>query len=93
MGASDDATETCFFVKDNGVGVEARHHARIFGLFDQLNPKTEGSGAGLAIVKRIIELHGGRIWVESPPGGAGSTFWFTLKAPRVKTTQNPAEKM
>ena len=57
--------------------VWSRYHQRIFGLFDKLNPKSEGSGAGLAIVKRIIELQGGRIWVESA-GSGGSTFWFTL---------------
>jgi PAS domain S-box-containing protein len=80
VAGTDDGPETRFFVKDNGIGLEERHHKRIFGLFDKLNPKSEGSGAGLAIVKRIIELQGGRIWVESPEGGIGSTFWFTLPA-------------
>jgi PAS domain S-box-containing protein len=77
IGTSNGGAETRFFVKDNGVGLEPKYHQRIFGLFDKLNPKSEGSGAGLAIVKRIIELHGGRIWVESA-GSGGSTFWFTL---------------
>ena len=81
IGASSDGTETRFYVKDNGVGVEPRHHERIFRLFDKLDPKSGGSGAGLAIVKRIIETHGGRIWIESP-GSGGSTFWFTLQAPQ-----------
>jgi PAS domain S-box-containing protein len=81
IGASSDGPETRFFVKDNGAGLEAKYHLKIFGLFDKLNPKSEGSGAGLAIVKRIIELHGGRIWVESA-GSGGSTFWFTLEEPR-----------
>jgi signal transduction histidine kinase len=71
-------------VKDNGIGLDAKHQKRIFGLFDKLNPKSEGSGAGLAIVKRIVELHGGTIWVESPEGGTGSTFWFTLKGPHER---------
>ena len=79
IGASNDGLETRFFVKDNGAGVEPGHHERIFGLFDKLDPKSGGSGAGLAIVKRIIETHGGRIWIESPGCGGGSTFWFTLK--------------
>jgi signal transduction histidine kinase len=79
IGASNEGAETRFFVKDNGAGVEARHHARIFGLFDKLDPKSGGSGAGLAIVKRIIETHGGRIWIESQGNGGGATFWFTLK--------------
>ena len=82
IGASSDGTETRFYVQDNGVGVEPRHHERIFGLFDKLDPKPGGSGAGLAIVKRIIETHGGRIWIESPGSGGGSTFWFTLEEPR-----------
>jgi PAS domain S-box-containing protein len=77
IGASNEEAETRFFVKDNGAGLETKYHQRIFGLFDKLNPKSEGSGAGLAIVKRIVELHGGRIWVESS-GSGGSTFWFTL---------------
>ena len=66
-----------FYVKDNGVGIEPDYHEHIFGLFNKLNSKAEGTGIGLALVKRIIEVHGGRIWVESEVG-AGSTFLFTL---------------
>jgi PAS domain S-box-containing protein len=67
-----------FFVRDNGMGIDPRYHQRIFGLFDKLDPKTEGTGVGLAVVKRIIEVHGGRIWIESDGLGHGSTFYFTL---------------
>jgi GAF domain-containing protein len=67
------------FVRDNGVGIAPDHFDRIFGLFNKLDIKSDGTGIGLALVKRIIEMHGGRIWVESVPG-AGSTFSFTLPA-------------
>lgn len=66
-----------FFVRDNGVGIPEELQGRIFGLFDKLDINSEGTGVGLAIVKRVIEVHGGRIWVESKPG-KGSTFYFTL---------------
>jgi signal transduction histidine kinase len=66
-----------FFVRDNGVGIAPGHFERIFGLFNKLDPRSEGTGIGLALVKRIIEVHGGKIWVESE-GGEGTTFFFTL---------------
>ena len=66
------------FVQDNGIGIAPAYHERIFGLFDKLDPLSEGTGIGLALVKRIITVHGGRIWVESDGLGTGSTFCFTL---------------
>lgn len=75
--APNEDGKAIFFVRDNGVGIESQYHERIFGLFNRLDPNVEGTGIGLTLVKRIVEIHGGRIWVESEPG-IGSTFFFTL---------------
>jgi PAS domain S-box-containing protein len=74
-----------FFVEDNGLGIEPQYHERIFGLFNKLDAKSEGTGVGLALVKRIIDLHGGYIWVESDGAGRGATFFFTLPRPAAAT--------
>jgi PAS domain S-box-containing protein len=67
-----------FFVCDNGSGIDAHGQAEMFGLFVRFNPQVEGTGLGLALVKRIVELYGGRIWVESAGLGQGACFYFTL---------------
>ena len=72
------ATSPVFFVRDNGMGIDPRHRSRVFNLFEKLDPKAEGTGIGLALVKRIVELYGGRIWVESAGLGQGACFYFTL---------------
>jgi signal transduction histidine kinase len=64
-------------VRDNGVGVDPDHASRIFGMFARLNGETDGTGIGLAVCRRVVEAHGGRIWVE-PAQGGGSAFRFTL---------------
>ena len=75
-------------VRDNGAGIAPSYHEKIFGLFDRLDHAAEGTGIGLTLVRRIVELHGGRIWVESEGDGRGSTFYFTLeesvRVPRVE---------
>jgi PAS domain S-box-containing protein len=81
VGAQDRDGQKVFFVRDNGIGIEKRYFDKIFQIFQRLpaaKKHGEGTGVGLAIVKRIIELNGGKIWLTSEPG-KGSTFFFTLK--------------
>ncbi len=78
VGLRFQGQETVFTVRDNGSGVDPRYRDKIFGLFERLETCEEGTGIGLAVVKRIVEMHGGRIWVESEGEGRGSTFCFTL---------------
>jgi len=78
IGMDASGPEIVLFVRDNGLGIDPRHQSKLFGIFEKLHPGTAGTGMGLAMVKRIIEVHGGRIWVESAGPGQGSTFRFTL---------------
>ncbi|MBN1908762.1 MAG: PAS domain-containing protein [Pirellulales bacterium] len=78
IDARRDGTHVVCSVRDNGQGIDPRYREKIFGLFEKLDPKTPGTGIGLAIVHRIVELHGGHIWVESNAPEPGSTFHFTL---------------
>lgn len=79
IGAKEEANEVVVCVKDNGIGIAPQYHERIFEPLKRLHTQQEypGSGIGLAICKRIVSAHGGRIWVESKPG-EGSTFYFSL---------------
>jgi len=85
VAAADAGTFWQLSIADNGPGIEPRHHERVFQLFQVLTPRDqkESTGVGLALVKKIVELYGGRVWIESQPG-EGSTFLFTLpKAARA----------
>jgi signal transduction histidine kinase len=77
VSALADREEWVVTVRDNGVGVDPEHAGRIFGMFSRVNGDTEGTGIGLSVCRRVVEAHGGRIWVEAAEGG-GSAFRFTL---------------
>jgi len=78
IAARRDGDQTVCCVRDNGTGIDPGDHEKVFGLFERLDPKSEGTGTGLALVRRIVEVHGGRVWVESEGTGKGCTFCFVL---------------
>ena len=78
IGAEEVDGEWICFVRDNGIGIDPQFSDRVFGLFERLNPAGDGTGIGLAIVHRIVDYHGGRVWVESEGEGTGSKFCFVL---------------
>lgn len=78
IGATEKDGMVYCFVGDNGCGIEAQYHQQVFGLFERLNNDVDGTGIGLALVKRIVEVHGGSIWVESEGAGHGCKMMFTL---------------
>ena len=78
IGMCERAGRRCFFVRDNGIGIAADYHDLVFGLFERLKRDVDGTGVGLALVKRIIEVHGGEVWIESDGPGHGTSVFFTL---------------
>jgi chemotaxis family two-component system sensor kinase Cph1 len=81
IGVRYNEVQAVIYVRDNGIGIAPQYQEKVFDLFEKLDAVTEGTGIGLAIVKRIVETHGGQIWVESEGHGHGSTFCFTLPQP------------
>lgn len=84
IGRRIEGNKNVFFVKDNGIGIDPSQHDKVFELFYKIDNKSEGTGVGLAIVKRIIEVHGGHMWIESELG-KGCTVAFTL--PQATSTK------
>ena len=78
VGFQEKDGRTVYHVRDNGIGIDSSFHDKVFGLFDQFDQEAEGTGIGLALVKRVVEAHGGQIWIESEGVGKGASFSFTL---------------
>ncbi len=89
VGFREEAERFVFYVKDNGIGIDPKYHQEVFGIFKRLHKQEEyeGTGAGLSIVKRIVDDHKGEIWIESE-AGKGATFFFTI--PKRLDEEGPA---
>ncbi len=77
IGSKDMGHEIHFYIRDNGPGIAKEYHQKIFGLFQRLESDNRGTGVGLTIVSRAMQLHGGRVWIDSEIG-AGATFWLAF---------------
>lgn len=88
IGIRPERNNVVCYVQDNGIGIDSAYHDQIFGLFNRLSTHTEGTGIGLALVKRIVEVHSGTIWVESAGVGHGATFCFRLPLAKIQPPQD-----
>jgi signal transduction histidine kinase len=94
VNTSDGPEWNVFYVKDNGIGIEAEFYDEIFRIFKRLNTtdrQEAGTGVGLTFVKKIVERHGGRVWLESEPG-KGTTFYFNLNSERQEPARQSHER-
>jgi PAS domain S-box-containing protein len=89
IGIDNAGGEPVFYVRDNGIGIEPCYQEKVFSLFEKLDSKSEGTGLGLALVKRIVELYKGRVWFESSGQNCGTCFRFTLPAALAPSKEQP----
>jgi len=79
LGIPLESGNPVFYIRDNGIGLKLEFHDKVFGIFDKLDVRSEDTGIGFVLVKRIIEAHEGQIWIESDGVDQGTTVCFTLK--------------
>jgi signal transduction histidine kinase len=79
--AASEPGRATLVVRDFGIGIDPRQGERVFEAFEKLDPGSEGDGIGLAVVRRIVESHGGRVWMESKGPGEGTAVFLSLPAP------------